>query len=131
MRVTESVRRYQGPALAKVRPAMSHHYAFTTKGVLRHLSWDFIQGCCQSNGLFPDLECLQTKKPDLEALTEAIHALPAERRVEVEQDLHDIYDLADDDGVRLIYEEARARGEDLTSILTEITGATTPPCGRC
>ncbi|HWO72792.1 MAG TPA: hypothetical protein VNN21_04470 [Dehalococcoidia bacterium] len=43
--------------------------------------------------------------------------------MDVEQDLQDVYFLADEDGMRLIHDEARARGEDLTAVLTEMDGA--------
>jgi hypothetical protein len=94
-------------------------YAFTPKGVLRLVDWVLIRDYFSFRGLLTGLSCLQLDEPDLEALHAAILNLPSPDRVSVEQDLQDLYDLADEDGLTLIYEEALHRGEDLTAVLTE------------
>ena len=102
---------------------MSHRYAFSTRGVLRHLHGGLFQEYCLSNGLLLEPDFVVQNDIDVDGAVEAIQSLPHERRTGVEQDLHDVYDLADDQGQHIIYEEAKSRGEDLTGILTELDGA--------
>jgi len=101
---------------------MSHRYAFSTKGVLRHIQPRLRKEYCVANQLFADLPFLQEDDADLDALCEAIQELPASLRTDVEQDLQDVYLLADEDGMHMVYEEARFRGEDLTAALTDMDG---------
>ncbi|OFV80882.1 MAG: hypothetical protein A2W26_13805 [Acidobacteria bacterium RBG_16_64_8] len=76
----------------------------------------------EARKLLADLPCLKKDEPDVEALCQALVTLSAAQRTDVDQDLQDIYELADEEGMRLLYEEARFRGEDLTGILTELEG---------
>lgn len=98
-------------------------YAFSTGGVIRHVSWPLVRTYFQARELLMDLPCLQQPDADVEALREALQQLPPAQRTDVDQDLQDVYELADDEGTRLLYEEARFRGEDLTEVLTELDGA--------
>jgi hypothetical protein len=101
---------------------MPHRYAFSPKGVLRHIKPELRCQYFVANRLFTGESFLSRDKPDLDALCAAIQALPPAERTDVDQDLQDVYSLADADGMRLIYEEARFRGEDLTAVLIEMDG---------
>ena len=98
-----------------------HRYAFSPKTVLRQiLHWDLIKHYATANRLFVDLQCLEQDQADVDALWGAVEELPASVRTDIEQDLQDVYLLADEVGQRMIYEEALFRGEDLTGVLTEL-----------
>ena len=99
---------------------MSHRYAFSTKGVLRQFEWNLLREYLLSRDLFLGQQFLEEDECDVEALGAAIQNLPPDKRIEVEQDFQDIYDLADDEGQRVIYQEAKARGRNLTDVLTAL-----------
>jgi hypothetical protein len=107
-------------ALVDEAMTMTHRYAFSPKGVLRHLKPSLIKDYCAANQLFSGADFLDGDEIDLDLLCQAIQGLTAALRTDVEQDLQDVYQLADEEGQRMIYEEARSRGEDLTAVLTEL-----------
>ena len=110
---------------------MSHRYAFSTKGVLRQFEWNLLREYLLSRDLFPGQQFLEEDECDVEALGAAIQDLPPDRRIDVEQDLQDVYDLADDDGQHVIYQEAKREGATSQTFSRLWKAATTLHCGYC
>ena len=50
-------------------------YAFSSGGVLRHISWPLVRAYFEARGLLADLPCLQQEEPDVQALREALLTL--------------------------------------------------------
>jgi hypothetical protein len=104
---------------------MDHTYAFSIKGVLRHLTWSVAREYFRSRSLLQDLPCLHkdgAEKGDLDLLCEAIRHLSLTQQTDLEQDFQDIYALANEDAMQLLYDEAAFNGENLTEVLTNLAG---------
>ena len=98
-------------------------YAFSRKGVLHHISWALVREYFGARRPLLDVPCLHQEDADVEALCDALQRLPSAQQTDLDQDLQDVYELADVEGMRLLYEEARFQGEDLTRVLTDLDGA--------
>jgi hypothetical protein len=90
--------------------------------VLRHISWPLVREYFSKRPLLDDLACLQQDEADVDALAVALQGLPAAQRTEVDQDLQDLYELSDGDGMQLIWEEAHFRSDDLSEVFTNLDG---------
>ena len=59
---------------------MSHRYAFSTRGVLRHLRGGLFQEYCLANGLLLEPDLVAQNDIDVDGAVEAIQSLSPERR---------------------------------------------------
>lgn len=76
--------------------------------VLRLITWSVVREYFASRQLLVGLACLQQDKPDYDSLSEAYQTLSPSQKTDADQELQDIYDLSDEEGMLLLLEEARS-----------------------
>lgn len=99
---------------------MSH--AYNPRYVLRQLSSALQREYFEKRSIPTEVAWADNDDTDVNELYKAWQALPAERRSVIDAELRSVHDLATEDGIRLIVEEAPLQGPGLAEELSKHQG---------